>query len=100
MDIIIFLILIIIVLIVFRDSKVIIFFIGTSDVLLRLIHFIKDQLAIRDLTTFVNKYIPSSVVGIIQNSTSGIATTLLDWLYIFIMIAFVYYLFRHMLKLK
>ena len=77
MDIIIFLILIIIVLILFRDSRVIIFFIGTSDVVLRLIHFIKDQLAISEFSSFVNKYVPTSVYGIIQRSTSGIVTTLL-----------------------
>ena len=100
MDIIIFLVLIIIVLILFRDSRVVIFFIGTSDVLLRLIYFVKDQINIKELSTFVNKYIPSSVYGIIENSTSGIVTSLLAWLYIGVMIVFVYYLIRHMLKLK
>jgi len=100
MDIIIFLILIIIVLILFRDSRVIIFFIGTSDVVLRLIHFIKDQLAISEFSSFVNKYVPTSVYGIIQRSTSGIVTTLLAWLYIGVMIVFVYYLIKHIFKLK
>lgn len=100
MDIIIFLVLIIIVLLIFRDTSVIVYFIGTADVALKLIHFIKVQLGIKEVTSFVNTYIPSSVMGIIESSTSGLATSLLAWLYIAVMIMFVVYLCRYIFKLR
>jgi hypothetical protein len=95
-DIIIFLILIILVLIFVKDTKSIIIFIGLSDVLLKLIHQIKNLLNVPEFTVMVNKYIPGGIEAIISNNTEGFIAALLVWFYILIMIWFVWYLIKYL----
>lgn len=100
MDIIVLLVLIILILLFFRDTSVIIYFIGTLDVLLKLIHYIKNLINIPEFNKFVQLYIPNGINGIIEKSTSGLLTIILKWGYIVLIIWFIYYLIKYILRLR
>lgn len=98
MDIVIFLVLIIIVLAVFKDTRSLIYFVGIADVFMRLVHFIKVQVNVIEFSNLINKYIPTSIVGIIANNSEGIVTTIMNWFYIAVMVLFLVYLIKYLFK--
>ncbi len=99
MDLMIFLIILVIVVLVFKDTRSLIYFLGISDILLKLIHFIKVQIDVEEFTTLINKYIPSSLMGIAANYTEGFVYTIFAWLYIIVMCWFVGYLLKYLFNL-
>ena len=61
----------------FKDFKNVVYFLGIIEILMRLLHKIVSLLKIDTLTTFVNKYIPTSLEGIINEYSSGILNAVL-----------------------
>lgn len=100
MDLVILVVLIAIVVAIFKKFSSFVYFIAIIDIFLRILTFIKIQLGIPELTSFLNKYFPSSVPGIINAYSNGIFNTILIWGYIVIFIIFEFYIIRTFFKKK
>lgn len=94
--IIIFIILLIVALVFKRFDNTIIFF-GLLDIFFRIANYIGNH-TIKELGNFVNKYLPNSIPSVISKYSSGIIETILVWGYIVLMIMFLYYVFKMLLR--
>ena len=96
MDIVVIFVILLIVALVFkRVSNVIIFF-GLIDIFLRILDFIGKNTT-KDINDFINKIFPDSIPAVIRGYSSGTLETVLIWIYVFLMILFLYYVFRMLL---
>lgn len=93
-DVIVIILLIIIVALVFKRFDNTVIFLGLTDVFLRLFHFIGDKAGIKSFNHFINRYLPTSVLSVVESHAEGIIYTILLWLYIVIMLLFVFYVLR------
>lgn len=96
MDIVILFIILLLVALIFKRLDNTIIFLGLIDIFLRIVNFIGNN-TVKELNTFINKYFPSSIPGIIRNYSSGILEDILVWVYVFLMCVFTYYVFRMLL---
>lgn len=92
----IFIILLIIALWLKKPSNVIIAF-GLIDITLRILNYIGEH-TIKEVNNVINKIFPDSIPAIINGNCSGILNDILMWGYILLMILFVYYVFRMLMK--
>ena len=90
-----FIILLIVALIFKKFSNVAIFF-GLIDVFLRILDYIGKN-TIEKVNEIINKIFPASIPAIIAKYSQGILESILMWVYVFLMILFVYYVFRMLL---
>lgn len=100
MDLVILFVLIGIVIFIFKKFSSFIYFIAIIDILLRIIAFIKLQISNYEIYTFLNKYFPTSIPGILNRYSTGILNTILIWLYVIAMIIFEYYIIRTFIRKK
>lgn len=100
MDLIIIGALIIITIIFFRRFSNVVYAICILDIFLRIVTKVDSMLNIGSLSNLVDKYIPSSILGIINNHSSGIINTILVWIYIGIYVIFLFYIIRTFFKKK
>lgn len=100
MDLMILLIFVVVIVIIFKDTKSLIYFIGIADIFMKLVHFIKELVNVREFTVLINNYIPTSIMGIINNYSEGIFNIILSWCYVVIMCWFLGYLIRYLIKRK
>lgn len=94
MDLIILIVLCIIVVFIKRTFSSFIYFIAFSDILMRIITFIKVQLLTGQLHTIISKYIPENIPAILANYSDGLLYTILLWLYVIGFIIFESYLIK------
>lgn len=99
-DLIAFFVLLILVIIFYKKSYSIIFFIAIFDIVLRILTFIKNNINLKDVSSLIDKYIPTGILGIIDRYTSGIFTTILNWIYLLIMVLFLFYICKIFFKKK
>ena len=92
----IFIILLIVALSLKKVSNVIIVF-GLIDIFLRIINYIGEH-TIKEINNVINKIFPDSIPAIINANSSGILCDILMWGYILLMILFLYYVLRILLK--
>lgn len=99
-DLIIFILIIIAVVAFFRSFSSFVYLVVSLDILYRLLHFIADNVKVPELTSLINKYIPTDVVGLVSKyvGTSGIIYTILIWLVFIIYCVFLFYLVRTIVK--
>lgn len=100
MDLVILVVLIGIVVFVFKQFSSFVYFMAIIDIFLRIITFIKLNIGIPELASFLNAYIPESIPAIINNYSTGIFNTLLVWGYVLIYIMFESYIIRTFFKKK
>lgn len=100
MDLVILVILIAIVVIFFKQFSSFVYFMAITDIFFRLFHMIATTLKIAQFTSFVKKYIPTSIPGIINTYSTGILNTLLIWGYIILVVLFETYIIRTFFKKK
>ena len=100
MDLVILLILMGIVIFFFKRFSNFIYFIAITDILLRIITFVKEELTTGEIYAFINKYIPSNIPAIIGNYSSGLLYTILVWLYVIAFIIFEFYVLRTFFRKK
>lgn len=100
MDILIILLIIAVVLIFHkRTFSGFIYTVIVIDLFLRIIDFIKDNLAKNELSALLD-YLPGSIPDIIVKYTNGILSTILIWLIVICYIIFEYYSIRILIKKK
>lgn len=100
MDLIILALLIILTIVFFRKFSNVVYVICIFDIFLRIVSKIDVMLNIKELSNLVNKYLPNSVLSIINNYSSGIINTILVWIYIGLYIVFLSYIIRTFFKKK
>ena len=79
MDLIILVVLVLIILIWFRNFNSFVYFLGIAEIFFRIMHFIGDNLGIKEVNNVINKYIPPSLFSILANYSSGLLYTILSW---------------------
>ena len=84
----------------FKDFKSVVYFLGIIDIFFRLLHKLIELINVKQITSFVNPYIPSSLEMIINNYSSGILNTVLIWVLFLVYIYFEIYLIKYWIKKK
>ena len=95
-DLIILIIAMIIVVMFFKRFSSFVFFVAIVDIFLRILAFIKNNIGLRDVAAVIGKYLPESVIGIIEKYTSGIPILciILKWFFVFLMSVFLVYIIK------
>ncbi len=99
-DLIVFIVLLVLVVMFFKRFSSFVFFIAIFDILLRILTFIKNNIGLPDLSAVIGKYVPTSIIGIIEKYTSGVVTTILSWCFVGIMCIFLFYICKIFIKKK
>ena len=71
-DLIVLVVLIFIVVMFFKRFSSFVFFMAIVDIFLRILTFVKNNIGLPDVAALINKYIPESIIAIIDKYTSTI----------------------------
>ena len=83
-----------------RNFSSFVFAVAITDILLRILAFIRSNIGLPDFKAFLAKYFPDSIFSIIDKYTHGDISIILKWLFVIIMIFFLYYVIRIWIKKK
>lgn len=75
----------------FRKFKSGIYFIAALDIFFRILTFIKQNLGSGEISTFIGKYFPESIPGVIDKYTDGVLCKGLMWVYVGVFTIFLFY---------
>lgn len=100
MDLVILLVLIGIVVFIFKKFSSFIYFVAIVDIFLRILTFIKLQISNYEIYNLLNKYVPTSIPGILNSYSTGLLNTILIWLYVIGMGIFEFYIIKTFIKKK
>ncbi len=84
----------------FRRFSKFIYSVAIIDMFLRLINFIANNIGIKGFDKWVNNVFPNSIPEIIDKYTNGIVCTIIEWVYIAIMVFFLFYTIRAFVRKK
>lgn len=99
MDIIIFMaILGCIVFFVKRTFSGFVYAVAITDIMFRLLTFLKTRLLSATIAGLISKYIPASIPALINKYTNSHVNSVLMWIYVVIMIIFEFYSIRTFIK--
>lgn len=82
----------------FRSFSKSVYAFGMIDIFLRLLHFIAQNLGIKEFKRWVSHIFPKSIPAIMDNYTSGVLYTILIWVYIVMMVFFLGYTIRTFIR--
>ena len=101
-DLLVLLILLILVVMFFRRFSSFVFFVAIVDIFLRILAFIKNHIGLKDVAQVIGKYLPESVIDIINKYTGNIhlLNIVLQWCFVGIMTIFLSYIIKIFLKKK
>lgn len=91
-DLIVLIILILVVVMFFKRFSSFVFFMAIVDMFLRILTFIKYHIGLPDVAALIGKYIPESIIAIIDKYTSGLFQAILEWAFVIIMMIFLGYI--------
>ncbi len=100
MDLVIFIVLALIIVILFKSFDSFVYFFAITDILLRILDFLKQLLNITEFTNFLNQYVPTSLLSIINHYSTGVFNQILTWGYLICFIIFEVYLIKYFAKTK
>ncbi|NMA51334.1 MAG: hypothetical protein GX951_05790 [Mollicutes bacterium] len=96
-DLIILIVLILIVAWFFRSFSSFVYIIAITDIFLRILTFLKNNIGNNKLAFFINKYFPESIFDIINSYSESTLNASLKWAFVIIMIIFLIYTIRYFL---
>ncbi len=101
-DLIVLVLLMIVVIMFFKRFSSFVFFIAIVDIFLRLLTFIKNNIPLRDVSAIIGKYLPESLLSIIDSYTGSISilNIILRWAYFVFMCIFLGYVVKIFMKKK
>ncbi len=101
-DLIVLIIAVIIVIMFFKRFSSFVFFIAIIDIFLRILAFIKNNIGLRDVAALIGKYLPESVIALIEKYTYSIPLlcTILKWCFVGIMAIFLGYIIKIFIRKK
>lgn len=100
MDFIIFIILLVVVIAIYRDLKFVVYYLGILEIFFNLSHYIGNNLSFINLNSFVDSYIPTSILSMIDKYSSGIINDIISWSLVICFAIFLYYLIKYFFKKK
>ena len=100
-DLIVLVVLIFIVVMFFKRFSSFVFFMAIVDIFLRILTFVKN-IGLPDVAALINKYIPESIIAIIDKYTSTIPILngILRWAFVIIMMIFLSYIVKIFINKK
>lgn len=101
-DLIVLVVLIFIVVMFFKRFSSFVFFMAIVDIFLRILTFVKNNIGLPDVAALINKYIPESIIAIIDKYTSTIPilNSILRWVFVIIMMIFLSYIVKIFINKK
>ena len=101
-DLIVLVVLIFIVVMFFKRFSSFVFFMAIVDIFLRILTFVKNNIGLPDVAALINKYIPESIIAIIDKYTSTIPilNVILRWAFVIIMMIFLSYIVKIFINKK
>lgn len=101
-DLIVLVVLIFIVVMFFKRFSSFVFFMAIVDIFLRILTFVKNNIGLPDVAALINKYIPESIIAIIDKYTSAIPILngILRWAFVIIMMIFLSYIVKIFINKK
>ena len=72
--------------------------VGASEILFRLLYFLRERIFSGEVSSFLGKYFPSSIPSVIEHYTDGLLYEILIWIFVGIMIIFEFYTIRTFFK--
>lgn len=100
MDLIILLVLIAIIIIFFKDFKCFIYAMGIIEIFFQIMNFVKNNIEVSEISSLIDKYIPYSIVEIINRYSTGLFNIILVWLFVICMACLDFYLIKYFFKRK
>lgn len=100
MDLVVLLVLMAVVIIVFRDAKCFVYFLGIIEIFFHAMTYIANHIGVIEISRFITKYIPSSILVIIDRYADGLLYDILAWLFVFCFFVLDYYLIKYFFKRK
>lgn len=92
--------LLLIVILYFRRFSNFVYAFSITDILLRILYFIRINLKIPEISNFIAKYFPKDIPSIINKYTNGTLAEILVWGYVIVFIVFEFYLIRAFIRNK
>ena len=75
-------------------------FIAILDIFLRIVNFLKNNIASPEIQKFINVYMPTSLPSVINKYTSGVFNEIIMWAFVVNFIIFEIYIVRTLLNKK
>lgn len=91
-DVAIIIVILLVVMFFFRKFSSFVYSVAIIDIFLRLLTFLKNNLAVADIELFISKYFPENLEAIINKYTSDVLNTILMWILAVIYMVFLYYI--------
>lgn len=100
MDAIFIIIILLLVIVAYHKLSKFAYALAIIDILLRILNFIKLNLGVLEIKTFISKYFPSDIPSLIYKYTDGALSDILVWGYVIIFIVFLFYIIRAFVRNK
>ena len=81
-----------------RSFSGFVYAVGATDILFRLLYFLRINLLKVDVSNFIGKYFPASIPAVIDHYTNDLLYDILMWIFVGIMIVFEFYTIRIFFK--
>ena len=101
-DLLFIIILVVAVLFYFRRFSSFIYLMCAIDILYRLLHFLADNIPVPELSNLINKYVPTSLLGMFGNyiGTENIVFTIIKWAIFVLYSILLFYIVRIIIRRK
>lgn len=90
----------VLVIIFFRDGKSLVYTLGIIEIFLHIVTFIKTHIGTNELSTFLTKNVPNSILEILAKYSNGLFYDILCWCFVGCMAWFLVYLVKYLFKKK
>ncbi len=100
MELVLLFVILVLVIIFFRNTKSLIYALGIVEIFLHIIKFIKYHIGTNELSDFLIKNVPNSILDILAKYSNGLFYDLLSWCFVACMIWFLVYLLKYLFKGK
>lgn len=100
MDLVILIVILAIIVLIFKKFSSFVYFTVFIDLFLRILYKLSAMLGIAEISSFITKYVPSSIPAILGKYSTGIFLTILMWGYLIIYIIFEVYVIKTFMKKK
>lgn len=81
-----------------RSFSGFVYAVGATEILFRLLYFLRVRIFSSEISAFLGKYVPSSIPAVIDRYTDGIVYEVLMWIFVGIIVVFEFYVIRTFLK--
>lgn len=99
-DLAVFIIAVILIAIFFKRFDSVILFIAIIDIILRILFFIRQNVIFKGIDEVIDRFLPSSIPGLIDRYLTGIPNLIVKWIFVLVMCIFLYYIIRIFVKRK